>query len=263
MSLALKHLTWQLSPRLIKHHSQHRFPHEPQNRRAYIKRGVRQCCQILSEKPLSKNIILAIVLPIVALLNCILLVLFCYAKRRWEAKKHSHKISKSEISGPFESSTSILEIVRPTHAEPPKPLELDMTGFGGDTKSSTPRELQITPKRPKKPDIRRSQTLSDIFGPRRSQILGAETSANRTWSHSENAMSKADSSWNSTQDSAYPTAGSSRTKSSNTRLSSNYSNYSRKGHTIRSARLYSADHFLPLPDVLSTGPPVRESILNL
>jgi axial budding pattern protein 2 len=217
----------------------------------------------LSEKPFSKKIILAIVLPIVTMLTCILLALFCYTKRRRDARKHSPKISKSEISGPFESSTSILEIVRPTNAEPPKPLELDMTGFGGDTRSSNPRELQISPKRPKKPDIRRSQTLSDISGPRRSQILGAETSGNRTRSHSEIAMSKADSSWDTTQDSGYPTAGSSRTNSSNTRLSRKYSNYSRKGHTRRSVRVYSADHFLPLPDVLSTSPPVGESILNL
>lgn len=216
-----------------------------------------------SEKLLSKKIILAIVLPIVALLTCILLVLFCYAKRRREAKKRSHKTSKSEVSGPFEWSTSILEIVRPPLVEPPKPLELDMTGFGGNTKSSTQRELQITPKKPKRPDIRRSQTPSVIFGPRRSQTLGAETSGSRTWSHSENAMSKADNSWNSTQDSAYPTARSSRTNSSNTRLSRNYSNYSRKGHTRRSAKLYSADHFLPLPDVLSTGSTVGDSILNL
>jgi axial budding pattern protein 2 len=213
----------------------------------------------LSRKPLSKRIILVIVLPIFVLLVCILLVLFCYVWRRREARKHTPTLSKSEISGPLEAGSSVLEIVRPTYIEPPKPLELDTSGFWGDTGLIITREQQTSSKGMKKQDLRRSQTMSEISGPR---LQEPEVSGDRTRSYSEHAVSKACGSWRSTEDSANHTAGSSRTNSFNTRrLSRNYSNYSRKVHTRRSA--YSTHQFLPLPDVLPSGPPVGESILNL
>jgi axial budding pattern protein 2 len=217
-----------------------------------------------SKKPLSRKIILAIVIPIVLLLFCILLALFCYVRRRHEARRCSPTLSKSEISGPTETSSSIMEIVPPTYIAPPPPLELDMSGFGGDTSSIVTREQQTSLKRQKKQDIRRSQTLSDISGTQRSQLQESDAPENRARSYSENAASKADGSWRSTQGSLYPTEGSSRTNSTNTqRLSRNYSNYSRKGHTRRSAKVYSTINFLPLPDVTPSGLPVEESILNL
>ncbi|KAH8782592.1 hypothetical protein BGZ57DRAFT_260926 [Hyaloscypha finlandica] len=216
------------------------------------------------KKPLSRNIILAIVIPIVLLLLCILLAVFCYVRRRHEARRCSPTLSKSEISGPTETSSSIMEIVPPTYIAPPPPLELDMSGFGGDTSTIVTREQQTSPKRQKKQDIRRSQTLSDMSGTQRSQLQESNSSENKARSYSENAASKADGSWRSTQGSLYPTEESSKTNSTNTqRLSRNYSNYSRKGHTRRSAKVFSASDFLPLPDVSLSGPPIEESILNL
>lgn len=217
-----------------------------------------------SSKHLSRRIALAIVIPIIAILICTLLALFCYVRRRRAARRHSATPSKSEISAPLEGTSSALEIVRPPYVEPPQPLELDMTGFGADTSSFTIRELPISPKWVRKQDIRRSQTLSVMSGLRRSERRESDTSGNRARSHSDNALSKAGSSWRSTQDSAYPTVVSSRTNSSNTqRLTRNYSNYSRKGHTRRSARVFSTNLIIPLPKSGSSSQPAEDSILNL
>jgi axial budding pattern protein 2 len=139
-----------------------------------------------------------------------------------------------------------------------------MTGFGSQTSPIATRAQQTSPKRKKKQEIRRSQTLSVISGPQLSQFQGSDSPGNRVRSYSENALSKADSSWKSTVGSVYPSADSSRTNSTNTqRLSRNYSNYSRKGHTRRSAKVYSANQLLPLPDITPAGPPMEASILNL
>jgi axial budding pattern protein 2 len=214
----------------------------------------------LSRKPLSRKIILAIVMPTVALLICMLLALFCYFWRRREAKEQFEGFSKSEISGPLEAVSSVLEIVWPTYVESPQPLELDMTGFGGEASLIS---AQTSPKKGKKQDIRRSQTLSVISGPLQSQLQESDVTQKRARSYSESAVSKAESSWLSTKDGALPTAGSSRTNSSNTqRLTRNYSNYSRKGHTRCSAKVYPATQLLPLPDI-SSSQPMEESILNL
>ncbi|KAE9377975.1 hypothetical protein N431DRAFT_399232 [Stipitochalara longipes BDJ] len=215
-------------------------------------------------RSLRKTIILAIVIPIIVLLICTLSALFYYLQRRRDARKYSATILKNAISGPLEASLSVLEIVRSTYIVPPAALELDMTGFGSENNQIATREQQTSPERQNKQDIRRSQTLSVISGPQQSQLQRSDISANRVRSYSENALSKADSSWKSTQGSVYPSAESSRTNSTNTqKLSRNYSNYSRKGHTRRSARVYSANQLIPLPAVTPSGLPIEESILNL
>ena len=220
--------------------------------------------QALSRKPLRRKVILAVVVPIIALLVCMLLAILYYVRRRREARKHSVAILKSAISGPLEASSSVLEIVRPAYIEPPPPLELDMTGFGGETSAIANGEQQKSPKRQKKQDIRRSQTMSVISGAQKSLVQGSDTSGNRVRSYSENALSKVDSSWKSTLGSVYPSEESSRTNSTNTqRLTRNYSNYSRKGHARRSARIYSANQLQPLPDITPSSPPGETSILNL
>jgi axial budding pattern protein 2 len=197
----------------------------------------------VSRKPFSKKIILAIFIPIGVLLIAFMFALFCYRKRRHDAKRHHRSLSKEEISAPLEATSSVVKIVRPPRVAAPAPLHLNMSGFGVDTSSGIDsRETKPAPKPLAENPLRRSQTMSAASDARLSRLRDSDNSGNRFRSNSENALSKTDRTWRSTQDSKALTNGSSRTNSSKSqRLSRNYSNYSRKGHTRRSAMLFSSD----------------------
>jgi axial budding pattern protein 2 len=106
--------------------------------------------------------------------------------------------------------------------------------------------------------MRRSQTVSGDGVERWSQILAdvasqdvlSGSSGGRVRSYSENALSKTskDSSWRSTQSSNILGTRSSRTLSSH-RITRTYSNYSRKDHTRRSARVLDAKTISDLRDM--------------
>jgi axial budding pattern protein 2 len=205
--------------------------------------GAPTASSFVSHKPLSKKIILAIFIPIGVLLTAIMFALFCHRKRRREANRHHSSLSKEEISAPLEATSSVVEIVRQPRVAAPAPLHLNMSGFGVDTSSGIDSgETKPAPKPLVENPLRRSQTMSAASDARLSRLRDSDNSGNRFRSNSENALSKTDRTWRSTQDSKAFTNGSSRTNSSKSqRLSRNYSNYSRKGHTRRSAMLFSSN----------------------
>ncbi|KAF4628081.1 hypothetical protein G7Y89_g10074 [Cudoniella acicularis] len=192
-----------------------------------------------------KAVILAILIPICILITVLFTALLYYLYRR----RHSYHSrpsspSKSDISGPLEaqSPTSVNEIVLPPPVAKPEPLKLDTSFFTHGI--TTNEKCDVTTSFFDRSSIRRSQTVSAI---RISQIFNArpEGRGNRVRSYSENAvrrdkgnrMFRAESSWQSTQGSAHQTRSSHTT--STQRLTRQYSNYSRKGHTRRSARVLS------------------------
>ncbi|KAG9234391.1 hypothetical protein BJ875DRAFT_461715 [Amylocarpus encephaloides] len=208
---------------------------------------------------LSAKSILAVFLPLIVLLFALLAVLLCLRRRRQgESTRPSKAPSKSEISVPIESRSSIGEIVLPPPVAAPEPLQLDTSTFLDTSPShglTTNERLVSRPylQRAAPPQylrIRRSHTISGDGLERKSQAFvdvtrvsktsnGVSISSNRARSYSENALSKtskSESSWRSTQNSALLTLHSSCTISSH-RLTRTYSNYSRKGHTRRSARI--------------------------
>lgn len=215
-----------------------------------------------SARKLSRGAILAIAITISAVvLFLVLLALFLFCrKRRRDAKKRPASITKSDISAPIESHSSVEEIVLPPPVAAPPPLELDTSTFldtsptHGLTTNEKHESWRYIPRKSSPPQdrrVRRSQTISGDGLERRSQLMSggigapditpgeAKTTGNRVRSYSENALSKTDSSWRSTQESAsHPTLRSSRTNSSQLLgVARTYSNYSRKGHKHRSARV--------------------------
>ncbi|RDL37886.1 uncharacterized protein BP5553_05319 [Venustampulla echinocandica] len=218
----------------------------------------------------SKGVIVAIVLPIALAIAALLLLIFCCQKRRYDAKAASRPPSKSEISGPvLEAASSVPDIVLPPPVALPKPLELDTSGFmhGLTTNEKHVDTWKVAPRQ----SVRRSHTTADISDKRTSQKSDPGNSGKLVRSYSDNALSQTDTSWRSTQDTAYPTVSrSSRTNSSH-RLTRTYSNYSRKGHQRRSARLLSGsavgaallESTAPESSAVVTSQPQGSSILNL
>ncbi|KAH7419926.1 hypothetical protein BKA64DRAFT_29278 [Cadophora sp. MPI-SDFR-AT-0126] len=212
-----------------------------------------------SHKPLGTNIILAISIPLGILVLAIVLALCCYCRRRCAAKKQKEfgKVEKRSISSPLEATPSItesFETIEPVPAiPPPRPLQLDMSGFGvqngarpgavlGPISGAETAEEGRHPKSIVNDPMRRSKTISTTTDSQPFQLRYSQNSdfGNRVRSKSDNALS--DSSWRYTQNSAYPTTRSSGTSSSQTQnLTRNYSNYSRKGHTRRSTMLFSTN----------------------
>lgn len=237
-------------------------------------------------KKLSKGAILAIAITIpliITLLALLTLFLFC-RKRRRDANKRPASITKSDISAPIELHSSVEEIVLPPPVAAPPPLELDTSTFldtsptHGLTTNEKHESWRYIPRKSTPPQdrrVRRSQTISGDGLERRSQVMSggigatdilageAKTMGNRGRSYSENALSKTDSSWRSTQESAsHPTLRSSRTNSSQLLgVARTYSNYSRKGHKRRSARVLDTivirdpEGSNPNVTVLATSPP--------
>jgi axial budding pattern protein 2 len=179
---------------------------------------------------LSKGTIVAIVIPIVVVLIALLICLFCYRRRRQDAKSYSGDPSEEYASGPMGSNSSIVKPTYSTRFVPP--LQLDTTGFSVlDNSSSvyTSTDPNVAAYNKRK-SIRRSQTLSHAAP---SNSRESQGSATRARAYSENALSTNPnrSTWRNTQETGYPTLDSSSRTNSTQPLARNYS---RKGHTRRS-----------------------------
>lgn len=234
-----------------------------------------------SNKRLSTNIILAISIPLGLLFFAIVLALCCYCHRRHMSKKQKEfrKIEKRSISSPLEATPSLAETfqtIEPVPAiPPPPPLQLNMSGFGihngarpgavvGPISGAETAEKDRCPKGVADNPLRRSKTMSAAADPRVSQLMDSQHSGlvSRARSKSDNVLSE--NSWRYTQNSAYPTLRSSGTSSSQTHnLARNYSNYSRKGHTRRSAIILSSNPPRPARQSVPPSQPQENSILNL
>jgi len=220
---------------------------------------------------LTKTMIAAIVVPILVLFVAVLIVLFCYRRRRRAARSRPMTPPKTEISAPLEareriSLSSVEEIVLPPRVAPPDPLQLDTSGFGDHSHHAiTTNEKRMNPEKSPDRTLRRSRTTASMSRARMSDMTEPESSRNRVRSYSENALSKTNTSWRSTQESAYPTIRSSHTRTNSShRLTRTYSNYSRKGRTRRSARVPSANAVEAVgKSANSSGPQSEGSILNL
>ncbi|TVY38646.1 Axial budding pattern protein [Lachnellula occidentalis] len=226
---------------------------------------------------LSSGHIAAIVTPILVVFAAVLLALFCYRRRRSTLRKRSMSPGKSEISGPLEnleagSISSVDEIVLPPRVAAPDPLHLDTSEFLSDNThhALTTNEKRMSPSNLPDRNLRRSQTTTSMYEARESGMSKRsssglmESSGNRIRSYSENALSKTDKSWRSTQDSSQPTVESSSRTNSSYRLTRTYSNFSRKGHTRRSARVLSSNLVGNIRESCNTsGQQSERSILNL
>lgn len=234
-----------------------------------------------TSKPVSKTIIiLATIIPLSILILVLLAALFCCLYRRRKAR-NNHTLQKHEISAPLEapspnlSTVSIVEITRPaTPIPPPPPLQLNMSGFAVNEVGESPRkEKVIAPNRnpvraepisemDNHSDLRRSQTLSGASDPRIAELRQSDYSGHRVRSYSENNISRREKSWLSAQDSAATNSQSSGANSVSTqkKLSRHYSNYSRKGHTRRSANVTIIG---PVKETPLSSSPVEDSILGL
>ncbi|KAF8864952.1 hypothetical protein BDZ45DRAFT_641915 [Acephala macrosclerotiorum] len=189
------------------------------------------------------KVILATAIPTGLLVVGLLLAIFCCYRRRRDARWSTESPTKSEISSPMEARMSIAPRVRPGRLNPPE-VHLNTTGFGiqETTTSSEDVSNKRASKASTKQEMRKSQSMFAVNDTLLSPLQESSTSGNRAQAVSDNGLSKADPSWTSTQCSAYPTLRSSGTGSSGTRrLTRNYSNYSRKGHTRRSAVVFSTN----------------------
>ena len=183
-------------------------------------------------KGLQGGIIAAIVVP-TTLVASLLIVLFAILWYRHVAKDDEEHYSGSDHSFTPEAESSVVDILKPAPVAKPEPLPLDTSGFGDETASSiytTNSNRRST--RSNEDGIRRSQTISVIssiplYNQRRFKSMGSSTRA-----YTDNTLSKAASSRKSIGDDT-PLKADSRIVSPH-RLSPNYSNYSRKGHTKRS-----------------------------
>ncbi|RDW91211.1 hypothetical protein BP5796_02376 [Coleophoma crateriformis] len=235
----------------------------------------------IASEGLSRGVIAAIVVPIVLTFLALLACLCCCLARRRKAKRPTSP-SKSEISAPTESKmqpqdeVQVRAISPIPHVRPPKKLELDTSsfllirnsfrnsrGFTNSPRGSIKRNPDGT--------LRRSQTEINSLSVNRD----SNSSGNMFRSLSENALSKTESSWRSTQgsssvqESAYPVIGSRRSSSNklssgnNYSVSRHYSNYSRKGHARRSTRMGSGSISYLRDSNMSLRPTTGNSILNL
>jgi axial budding pattern protein 2 len=216
---------------------------------------------------LSKGAILAISIPIALLFIALLVLVFCCSRRRRAARKFKESPTKSDISSPMGGRPSMAQIVRPGRLNPPEPLQLDTTGFASPSQPATAPENtwnQRASRVSTLSDIRRSQSLMAVAENPLSPLQESTNSGNRARAVSDNGLSKTDSSWRSTQGSAYPTLRSSRTGSSTTqRLARKYSNYSRKDHTKRSAMVLGGNPPRPVMGSVVYSQTREESILGL
>lgn len=238
--------------------------------------GIVESTAAIPHRGLSKATIAAIVTPIglVVMLIALFLAMFCCLRRRRIAIKGLRVPAKSDLPAPVEPNSSVVEIMRATRVISPEPLQLDTSGFGQDHSSSNydnsiPGRSNVSSKYMANIDrsstksnvdksMRRSQTVSIMSGALPPDSTQTGTFASRKRSYSESALSKSDRSWRSTQDGSYLDTGS-RTNSSQM-LTRNYSNYSRKGHTRRSGRVWSNE---ALQDGEISAQPDRATILNL
>ncbi|KAL3424325.1 polarity establishment cellular polarization protein [Phlyctema vagabunda] len=230
-----------------------------------------------ARKGLSAGIIAAIVVPIavvfIAIIACICFCLW----RRSRSRRRPGSPSKSDISAPIEArSSDDAHASTTSHTQLPEKLRAETSGFVVDRSSTRYTYLPRGGiKRNFDGTIRRSQTMSiisDVQEP--PDIRDSQSSTNKWRSYSENALSKTEGSWRSTQgsssnqDSAYPMIGS-RSSSSNVVGPSNnysiirhYSNYSRKGRARRSTYRGSAENY-PRDSNHSLRPATGHSILNM
>ena len=184
-------------------------------------------------KGLHGGIIAAIVVP-TTLVASLLIVLFAILWYRHVAKDDEEYHPRSDHSFTHEAGSSVVDILKPAPVATPEPLPLDTSGFGDETSSSiyTTNSNRRSTRSNNEDGIRRSQTVSVIstlplYNQRRFESMGSSTRA-----YTDNSLSKAASSRKSIGDGT-PLKADSRVFSPQ-RLSPNYSNYSRKGHTKRS-----------------------------
>ncbi|KUJ15626.1 uncharacterized protein LY89DRAFT_89743 [Mollisia scopiformis] len=219
-----------------------------------------------SHHHLSTNAILAISIPTGLLVMALLLAVICCCHRRHAARRIKDSPSKSDISSPTGGRQSMAQIIRPGRLNPPEPLRLDTSGFASQTTVDPEhaRTDRVSKKFSTNLELRRSQSLMAVSENPLSPLQESESSGNRARAVSDNRLSRSDPSWRSTQGSAYPTLRSSGTSSARTqRLSRNYSNYSRKGHTRRSAMVFSGNPPRPVMESVVYSKTREESILGL
>ncbi|CZR60372.1 uncharacterized protein PAC_10268 [Phialocephala subalpina] len=198
---------------------------------------------VVGNHRLSLKVILAIAIPIGLLAIGLLFAAFCCYRRSRTARWSTETPAKSDISSPMEARMSMAPRVRPGRLNPPE-VHLNTTGFGVQESATSSEDVpnKRASKASTKQEMRKSQSMFAVNDTPLSPLQESSTSGNRTRAVSDNGLSKTDPSWSSTQGSAYPTLRSSATGSSRTqRLSRNYSNYSRKGHSRRSAVVFSAN----------------------
>lgn len=223
--------------------------------------------QASAPQNLSKALLLAISVPAVLAFLAIFVSFLCCWRRRRAAKNNKRYLvhqSKHEISAPLEATSSILKIIaeRPIRIKAPEPLKLDTTGFG-ETRASTILSMKPFTRVSSHQAITRSQTMSIVSDATRSRLFSQpELDKNRGRAYSETALSKTDKGSRMTQDSAYLTIPS-RANSTVTRLSRNYSNYSRKGHARRSVMLPAVDIAIPSKRAQDSASARQSTILNL
>jgi axial budding pattern protein 2 len=211
---------------------------------------------------LDKGTVVAIVLPLtlVMLLISIIIAFFCYRKRYHAARKRNYA-SQSDAASTPEVGSSVVEIAEAVPIAPPEPLTLDTSNFHGHRDSVSSVYTADINRRSSRinvdMDIRRSRNLSVMSGALMSDRR-ISLSGDRPRSCSESAFLKTGHSRVTTQESVFP-ATESRTNYS-PRVKRNYSNYSIKGFTRRSGRVWPND--LTLPFRTSTQA-VDRTVINL
>jgi len=229
-------------------------------------------------KRLSKIAIAGIsIAALTALAFIILLSMFFYRRRRQSEDMDQENIPKISISAPLKKESTEIKIVNLAPEVEPPTLHLDTSGFGADNRSSvysadlSRRSIKSNTDNP----LMRSRTYSGVSSTSgaRSLTLGRPGTVggvgSRARAYSENAIPRSDSAtnWKATQDSSYPIihsrANSTQTssQSSTTRVARTYSNYSRKGHTRRSGRVWASD--TPIRNSLISTKSQEATILNL
>jgi len=221
-----------------------------------------------SHGSIGKGTVAAIVVSILLLVLLIFMIIafLCYRRKKQAARKNGQNASEIDISANLETASSVVEIARPAPLAKPEPLPLDTSGFGDEGASSVyTADLNRRSTRSNINDgIRRSRTIS-IFsgtpgpGRKHSESLGNSSRAlgNSSRAFSDSALTEIDSNNQSISDTTGFTVIP-RTSHSQ-RLSRNYSNYSRKGHTRRSGRVWSTDRIIQ--DF--SAPSHEATILNL
>jgi axial budding pattern protein 2 len=191
-----------------------------------------------SSNRISKGaIVAAVAVPIVVLLVSLLLCVCCMRRRRKDLMRATSP-AKSDISGPITHYLSVAEVGASDRAFLRQRIEANRTRF-----SNSPNYV-IEKHRNSRwyitGTMRRSETTSGLSGTESSNYRESRSSGIRGRSFSENALSRADNSWRSTQDSSYPTIGSKSLSSGQITR-----NFSRKTGTANIQRSSSS---MPLSD---------------
>jgi len=205
------------------------------------------------------------------------LILYFFCRRRGHSKERDQETPKVRVSAPLMKEPVEVKVRNPTLAVPPATLHLDTSAFSSDNRSSV-YTTEINRRNTKSNvdhALMRSRTYSGVSSisrpscshPERPSTTGGLESRTRAYSGSALSNSESKSNWNVGQDSSYPIIHS-RTSSVQTsneistkRIARPYSNYSRKGYTRRSCRVWATN--TPIRTSLISNPSHEETILNL